>query len=137
MGEEPTFDGIDKGDEILEGDTGPTLVVRRMFLMPRANEDEWLGNILQSTCTIEGKLCRFVVDAGSCENIVSTEAAQKLGVKIETYPKPYKLAWLKKGGEVTIFKRALVIFSIRSKYKDRVWCDVVTMDAYHLLLGRS
>ena len=33
-------------------------------------------------------------------------------------------------------KRALVSFSIGLKYKDEVWCDVVDMDACHLLLGR-
>ena len=54
----------------------------------------------------------------------------------EKYLKPYKLAWLKQGGEVTVSKRALVSFSIGVKYRDEVWCDVVTMDACHLLLGR-
>ena len=67
---------------------GPALMVRPMCLMPHANKDEWLrNNIFQSTCTIEGKVCHFVIDAGSCENIVTTEAVQKLGVKIETHPK--------------------------------------------------
>ena len=136
--EEPMFDGTDEGDEeILEGDTSLALVAKRLCLTPSVNDDEWLGNnIFQSTCTIEGKVCHFVIDTGSCEYIVSTEAMQKLGVKIETHPKPYKLTWLKKSGEVTVSKRALVTFSIESKYKDRVWCDMVTMDACHLLLGR-
>ena len=80
MGKELVFDGTDEGDEeVLKGDTSPALVVRRMYLTPRANEDEWLcNNISQSACTIEGKVCHFVIDAGSCENIVSTEAVQKL-----------------------------------------------------------
>lgn len=30
----------------------------------------------------------------------------------------------------------LVTFSIGSVYRDSVWCDVVPMDACHLLLGR-
>jgi hypothetical protein len=30
----------------------------------------------------------------------------------------------------------LVNFSIGGKYRDEVWCDVVSMDACHLLLGR-
>ena len=77
-----------------------------------------------------------MIDAGSCENIVSTEAEHKLWVKTEVHPKPYKLAWLKKEGEVTISQRALISFSIVPKYKDQVWCDMVTMDAYRLLLGR-
>ena len=45
-----------------------------------------------------------MIDAGSCEKIVSTKAVEKLRVKIEAHPKPYKLAWLKKGGEVTVSK---------------------------------
>ena len=89
----------------MEGNTGPALVVRRMCLTPHSNEDERLcNNIFQSTCTIQGKVCRFVIDAGSCENIVSTEAVEKLGVKTESHPKPYKLAWLKKRGEVMVSK---------------------------------
>ena len=59
-----------------------------------------------------------------------------MGLKIEKHPKPCKLAWLKKGNEVTISQRALINFSIRANYKDLVWCDVVSMDACHLLLGR-
>ena len=43
MGEELMFNCTGEGDEdILEGDTGPTLLVRRMCLMLCANEDEWL-----------------------------------------------------------------------------------------------
>ena len=108
-----------------------------MCLTPRTNGDEWLrNNIFQSTCTILGKVYHFIIDAGSCENIVSAEAVQKLGVKTEVHPKPYKLAWMQKGGEVTISQRAMISFSIGSRYKDQVLCDVVAMDACHLLLGR-
>ena len=78
----------------------------------------------------------FVIDGGSCENLVSVEAVKKLGIPTENHPKPYKVAWLKKGGEVVVSKRALVAFSVGKKYKDSVWCDVVPMDAFHLLLGR-
>ena len=49
-------------------------------------------------------MCHLVIDAGSCENIVSTEVMEKLGINTEAHPKPYKLAWLKKGGEVPVSK---------------------------------
>ena len=122
----------------MEGDVGTALVVRRSCLTPKVTEeDDWLRrNIFQSTCTIKNKVCRFVIDGDSCENIVFDEAVQKLQIQTEKHPKPYKLAWLKKGGEVSVSKRALVSFSIGLKYKDDVWCDVVAMDAFHLLLGR-
>nr|GEW81322.1 hypothetical protein [Tanacetum cinerariifolium] len=43
---------------------------------------------------------------------------------------------LGKGGEVTVSKHVHVSFSVGTTYKDNVWCDVVAMDACHLLLGR-
>ncbi|XP_038719816.1 uncharacterized protein LOC120012462 [Tripterygium wilfordii] len=49
---------------------------------------------------------------------------------------PYKLSWLKKGSEVNVSPRCLVPFSMGSRYVDKVWCDIVAMDACHLLLGR-
>jgi hypothetical protein len=35
-----------------------------------------------------------------------------------------------------VTKRCLVSFSIGNRYKDKMLCDVVAMDACHLLLGR-
>ena len=37
---------------------------------------------------------------------------------------------------MTVSNRSLVSFSINATYKDHIWCDVVSMDACHLLLGR-
>ncbi|KAI9180743.1 hypothetical protein LWI28_007723 [Acer negundo] len=124
-------------EELVDGVTGTLLMVRRSCLAPRTNEENWLqNNIFQSTCTILGKVCKFVIDGGSCENIVSAEAVRKFRVKTEKHPRPYWLAWLQKGGEVTVSQRALILFSMGSNYKDEIWCDVVNMDACHLLLGR-
>ncbi|GJR53338.1 putative nucleotidyltransferase, ribonuclease H [Tanacetum coccineum] len=124
-------------EEYVSGDVGVNLVVRRSCLTPKADGDDWLKhNIFQSTCTISGKVCTFVCDSGSCDNLIAAEAVQKLGLKTENHPKPYKLQWLKKGGEVTVSKRVHVPFSVGNTYKDNVWCDVVPMDACHLLLGR-
>jgi hypothetical protein len=80
-------------------------------------------------------VCKFLIDAGSCENIVSIEDISKLGLVTEQHPKPYRLAWLKKGGEISQSKRSLVTFYVGAKYEDMVWCDVINMDACHLLLG--
>ena len=77
-----------------------------------------------------------MIDSGSCENVVAEEVIQKLGLKAEQHPHPYKLGWLKKGGKVKVTKRCLVSFLVGQKYKDQVWCDVVAMDTCHLLLGR-
>ena len=78
----------------------------------------------------------MIIDGGSCENMVFVEVVDKLGLATQDHPHPYKLSWFKKGDEVKVTKRCLVPFSIQKKYFDEVWCDVVPMDACHILLGR-
>nr|GEX18921.1 putative reverse transcriptase domain-containing protein [Tanacetum cinerariifolium] len=88
----------------------------RSCLTPKVDGDDWLKhNIFQSTCTILGKVCTFVYDSDSCDNLIAVEAVQKLGLKTKNRPKPYKLQWLKKGGEVTISKRVQVLFLFKDE----------------------
>lgn len=136
-GDEPVYD-TEQEDEILYGDVGESLVIRKALLLPKEepNEDWLRNNIFHTTCTIEGKVCKLIIDSGSCENVISQEAVDKLKLKQEMHPHPYKLSWFKKGNEVSVDTRCLVSFSIGRKYFDNVWCDVVKMDACHILLGR-
>ncbi|RDX67507.1 hypothetical protein CR513_53606, partial [Mucuna pruriens] len=46
-----------------------------------------------------------------------------------------KLQWLSENGELLVDKQAEVIFTLGA-YKDRIVCDVVPMEATHLLLER-
>ncbi|CAL8159589.1 unnamed protein product [Prunus armeniaca] len=101
--------------EYVTEDDGPLLMVRKTCFTPRETEgsDGWLrNNVFQSTCIIGGKVCKLVIDPGSCENVISKEAIRKLGLETQPHPQPYKLSWLQKGTEVTGVKRALVPFSI-------------------------
>ncbi|XP_042942593.1 uncharacterized protein LOC122276749 [Carya illinoinensis] len=88
------------------------------------------------TCTVAEKVCKMIIDSDSCENVVSEEVVQKLQLKTDRHPKPYKLSWLDKGSEVTVDRQCLVSFSIGRKYFDNAWCDVVSMDACHVVLGQ-
>ncbi|XP_022862403.1 uncharacterized protein LOC111382607 [Olea europaea var. sylvestris] len=134
---EPVYDeGED--EDVLYGDGQETLVVRKSLLTPKGDSgDDWLRtNVFHTTCTVADKVCKLIIDSGSCENVVSEEAIEKLQLKMDHHPKPYKLSWLNKGSEVTGEKRCLVSFSIGKKYFDNAWCDVVSMDACHVLLER-
>lgn len=62
--------------------------------------------------------------------------ATKLNLKTTPYPKPYTIWWLQNGSTININKACLVSFSIGKNYKDEVLCEVVPMDACHILLGR-
>ena len=49
---------------------------------------------------------------------------------------PYKLQWLSEDGEMTVSKQVEVHLSI-GQYNNNVLCDVVLMEATHILLVRS
>ena len=61
------------------------------------------------------------MDSGSCYNI--------------PHLKPYKLQWLNEDEDLTIDKQVKVSFSV-GNYNDNVLCDIVSMEACHILLGR-
>nr|GEZ52781.1 hypothetical protein [Tanacetum cinerariifolium] len=102
---ESRYDEDDESNEdnLVYGDSGQMLVIRKSFLLPKEEEkDEWLcSNIFHTTCTIKDKVCKLIIDSGSCENVnvISREAVNKLNLKEEKHPKPYKLSWFKKGNE--------------------------------------
>jgi len=124
-------------EELIVADLGESLVIRRSLHAMSAQEEHWLRkNIFHTRCTTAGKVCDVIIDSGSCENVVSNYMVDKLEMPTQSHPHPYKLQWLNKGSEVKVTKRCLVNFSIGQKYQDQVWCDVVPMDACHLLLGR-
>ncbi|CAL2280662.1 unnamed protein product [Prunus armeniaca] len=132
LDEGPRFD-----EELTYGDEGESLVIRRSLNAAQVLEDNWLqNNIFHTRCTSLGKVCNVIIDGGSCENVVATTMVEKLNLKMMKHPQPYKLSWLQKGNEVRVNKKCLVQFSIGQNYKDEIWCDVVPMDACHLLLGR-
>ena len=67
--------------------------------------------------------------------MASTILVERLNLTTLKHPKPYKLQWLNDSGEVRVNKQVLLSFSI-GKYKDEVICDMVPMNAGHILLGR-
>ncbi|XP_018453823.1 uncharacterized protein LOC108824964 [Raphanus sativus] len=119
------------------GDTGHLLVLQRSCLTLQRNDEQWLRtNIFKSTCTIKNRVCSFVIDSGSCRNVISDDAVTKLGLIRETHPSPYTLNWLNNAATVRITQRALVAFSVGQYYQDQIYCDIAPMDISHLLLGR-
>jgi hypothetical protein len=66
--------------------------------------------------------------------MVSSEAIEKLRLKIEKHPKPYKLKWLNQDRKVIVDERYLISFSIGNIYFDSVWFGVVYINACHIVL---
>lgn len=121
----------------LVADHGPCLMVRRVCLAPRHIDDNpQRHNLFHSKCTIGGKVCNFIIDSGSSENVIAEDVVNKLKLSTDLHPYPYKLAWLDRKTDLMITRRALISFSVGGTFKDQIHCDVAPMDACHLLLGR-
>ncbi|XP_068476897.1 uncharacterized protein [Phaseolus vulgaris] len=115
---------------------GDLLVVRRMLgQLSKPFDETQRENIFHTRCLINDKLCYLIVDGGSCANVASTRVVDKLGLPTISHAKPYKLQWLSEVGEIVVNKQVFIRFSI-GKYKDEVLCDIVPMEATHILLGR-
>ena len=60
---------------------------------------------------------------------------EKVRWKAEPHPHPYKVSWINSMAlDVKQRCRVPIEFDV---YKDKIWCDVVTMDAGQIILGRS
>ena len=112
------------------------LMVAKRALSVQVSEGEEVQreNIFHTRCRVQGKICSMIIDGGSYTNVASTTMVEKLGLTTRKHPQPYKLQWLNDSGEVKVIKQVLVSFRI-GKYEDEVLCDVVLIQASHLLLG--
>jgi hypothetical protein len=93
-------------------------------------------SVFCTKCKCRDKVCKVIVDGGSTDNIVSTEMVHNSQLTYIPKPHPYSISWLKNDHSVLVNQTCLVDFKI-GPYEDKVWCDVVPMDACHLLLSRS
>ncbi|XP_042404734.1 uncharacterized protein LOC121994921 [Zingiber officinale] len=116
---------------------GQALVVLRALHMQAKEDDDGLQreNIFYTRCHVKDRVCGLIIDGGSCVNVASKLMVDKLGLPTLKHPNPYKLQWLNDSGEMKVTKQVLISFTIGT-YTDEVLCDVVPMQASHLLLGR-
>ncbi|CAL9010913.1 unnamed protein product [Prunus brigantina] len=117
-----------------EGMEKITLVLQRILLAPKKEGQR--HSIFRSLCSIKNKVCDVIVDNGSCENFVSKKLVEYLQLSTEPHVSPYSLGWVKKGPSVRVAETCRVPLSIGKHYRDDVLCDVIDMDACHILLGR-
>jgi hypothetical protein len=111
-------------------------MLRKFLLKPEAEIEKPVqrNNLFRTACKTKDKVCKVIIDSGSTENIVSIEMVNKLDMKTNAHPRPYKVSWMQKGHQVMITKQCLVEIKIGG-YKDEITCDVIPMDVCHILLG--
>lgn len=124
---------------VTEPDDGDLLshsfVVRRLLLAPKREGHPQRHSIFKTRCTVNRKVRDLIIDSGNTENIVSHTMVSKLGLKAEKHPSPYSIGWIKKGVESKVTRICRFSFSSSKTYLDEIVCDVVEMDACHMILG--
>ena len=126
----PSLEDADDEEYAVQGEL---MVARRGLSVQCKEYDEMQrDNIFHTRCHVQNKACSEIIDRGSCTNVASATMVEKLGMQTSKHPRPYKLQWLNDSGEVGVNKQVLISFSI-GKLKDEVLCDVVPMQAGHLL----
>ncbi|XP_056858385.1 uncharacterized protein LOC130507746, partial [Raphanus sativus] len=93
------------------------------------------GEEVEYPDTGEMLVTRRVLNGGSCTNVASKYMVDRLGLETTKHPRPYRLQWLDNKTELKVTEQAKISFSI-GKYQDEVVCDMVPMQAGHILLGR-
>ncbi|TQD84480.1 hypothetical protein C1H46_029960 [Malus baccata] len=86
------YEGVEFATE--EGMDRLTLVLQRVPLAPK--EDGQRHCIFHSLCSINSKVCKVIVDNGSCENFVAKKVVEHLQLPTEPHVSPYSLGWVKK-----------------------------------------
>ena len=115
-------------------ESGLLMVRCQLGQVPKELDHSQRQNLFHRGCLIIDKICPFIIDSGSCVNMASARVVDKFGLKTIPHTKPYKLSWLKEE-EIKVTKQVLINFTI-GNFKDEVLCDIVPMEANHLLLGR-
>ncbi|KAF7824020.1 uncharacterized protein G2W53_022164 [Senna tora] len=113
-------DCSDIDDNVVFAEWGESLVTRRALNLNVKEESlEQRENIFHTKFLVSGKVCSIIIDGGSCTNVASAYMVDKLELRCEKHPSPYRLQWLNDSGEVKVTKQVVVPFSI-GKYVDEV-----------------
>ncbi|XP_049349488.1 uncharacterized protein LOC125814082 [Solanum verrucosum] len=135
-GEEEEGEGVSEEDDLELPNDGIIGVVRRIMTINLGSVDEGQReNLFHTRCGIKGKTYSMIIDGGSCANVVSSYLVDKLGIACMKRSTPYRLQWLNDCGEVKVNKQCMISFNV-GRYEDEILCDVVPMQACHVLLGR-
>jgi hypothetical protein len=127
-------------EEHLSASKLPSCVIHRILTGTRKElqaNPEWLRtNIFHTRMKHNGRPLNFIIDNGNDMNVIFEVAIERLGMKTEKHPTPYRISWVNEVNSVLVKQRCLVKFSLGKKYVDEAWCDVIPMTVCYMLLGR-
>ena len=128
--EEPRNNGQQEPIELHPEEEGEYL------LMGRSNQIPKDPGIFRSNCLIQGKVCKFIIDSGVSNNVLSYEVVKKLNLKTFAHAAPYYATWVNENHNLLIKDQVMVEFLVGSK-RDKVLYNVMYIYSGNLISGRS
>ena len=100
-----------------------------------AEKDAWRRTATFHTFTkIGDKSCKVIVDNESCINAISSRLCENFRLEIIPHLHSFKVSWIDSTA-IEVKQRCLVPVSF-NHYRDKIWCDVITMHMGEVILGR-
>ncbi|GKB85267.1 transposon ty3-I gag-pol polyprotein, partial [Tanacetum coccineum] len=112
-----------------------TYVVQRTLCSPKVSDSSQGNKIFQTKCLVKEKICSVMIDGGSCENLVSKALVKAFKLPTEPHHSPCQIGWIKKVPALKVVEICKVPLAIGKHYNELVTCDVVDIEACHVLLG--
>ena len=109
-------------------------VVRCILAQPLVSDDWRRTTIFHTYCRLSGKVCKVIIDSGSCINAISTGTVTCLGLTPVDRPLPYRVSWVD-STSIPIRLRCLVSLQLHAYHED-IWCDVLLIEVGSIILGR-
>nr|GEV66581.1 transposon Ty3-I Gag-Pol polyprotein [Tanacetum cinerariifolium] len=129
-------DELEHAEPLDGGAKQVTYVVQCTLCSPKVSDSSQRNKIFQTKCLVKEKICSIIIDGGSCKNLVSKAMVKAFKLPTEPHPNPYQIGWIKKGLTLKVIEIYKVPLAIGKHYNELVTCDVVDMEACHVLLGR-
>jgi len=112
----------EENEEQLGASELPSCVIRRVLTgnkkEPHTNQ-EWLRtNIFHTRLEHGDRALNVIIDNGSGMNVISETAVERLKLKSEKHPSPYRISWVNENNLVSVKNRCLVQFSLGQEYVD-------------------
>ena len=123
-------------EEVLP-ETKESLMINKVLLKPKKEKEEPTQRkyVFKTMCKVQGKCFKMVISSGITDNLFSTEMVENISLKKIKHLVSYKVYWLHKGHQILVSEWFVVDFQIDT-YKDKILCDVMPTDVFHILLGK-
>nr|GEZ72114.1 putative nucleotidyltransferase, ribonuclease H [Tanacetum cinerariifolium] len=129
-------DELDYAEPLDEEAEQVTYVVQQTLCSLKVSDSSKRNKIFQTKCLVKENIYSIIIHGRSCGNLVSKALVKAFKLPTERHFNPYQIGWIQKWPTLKVTEICIVPLAIEKHYNELVTCDVVGIEACHVLLGR-